>query len=184
MSACDPIADIPLHRHTGAMNDQSSLERCPGCGGEFAPRLGVVHRYMTSSPACWAAFGIVLAAEYAEPELMPVHRLSVDAFAVQHPGDGSRQAIQSVGLHLSRLHMQLEAKLTPSQANEFMLRAGRRKEELPVLAPPNSFKVTVAKVAPVAGTAAHEPAVREWAESAWADWVHVHDFIRRWAATA
>jgi hypothetical protein len=137
---------------------------------------------MTSSPACWAAFGEVLAAEYGDPQLMPVHRLSVDAFAVQHPGDGSRQAIQSVGLHLSRLHVQLEAKLTRAQANEFMLRAGKRKAELPVLDPPESFELTVAQVAPVAGTAAHAAAVRMWAESAWNDWAHAHDFLRRWIA--
>jgi hypothetical protein len=137
---------------------------------------------MTSSPACWAAFGEVLTAEYADPQLMPVHRLSVDAFAVQHPGDGSRRAIQSVGLHLSRLHVQLEAQITPEQANEFMLRAGKRKSELPALQPPKSFEITVSHVAPIAGTAAHAAVVREWARSAWNDWAHAHQFVRRWAA--
>lgn len=164
------------------MGDPNDLERCPGCGGEFIPRIGPVHRYMTSTPACWAAFGEVLAAEYADPQLMPVHRLSVDTFAVQHPGGGSRQAIQSVGLHLSRLHMQLETKLTATEANAFMLRAGQRKAELPLLDPPASFQITVGQVAPLAGTVAHEAAVRRWAKSAWDDWAHIHDFVRRWAA--
>lgn len=158
-------------------------ERCPGCGGEFIPRAGAVHQYMTSSPACWAAFGEVLSTEYSNPKLLPVHRLSVEAFAVQHPGDGSRQAVHSVGLHLARLYMQLETKLTPAQANEFMLRAGRRKAELPALDPPDTFKLTVAQVAPLSGTSAHEETVRKWAMSAWNDWGHVHDFVRRWAAS-
>jgi len=137
---------------------------------------------MTSSPACWAAFGELLAAEYSDPQLMPVHRLSVDTYAVQHPGDGSRQAIQSVGLHLCRLHMQLEARLSPVDANEFMLRAGKRKAELPRLDPPRSFRITIAEVAPLAGTGAHEATVRGWAQATWDDWVDAHAIVRRWVA--
>ena len=158
------------------------LERCIGCGGEFLPQEGPVHRYMDSSPACWAAFGRVLAAEYANAHLMPVHRLSVDAYAVQHPGNASRQAIQSVGLHLARLHMQLERDMAPSIANTFMLEAARRKDSLPLLTPPRCFDITVARVAPAAGTREHAALVREWAQSAWQAWMHVHNFIRAWVA--
>ncbi|MDZ7628938.1 MAG: DUF5946 family protein [Parvularculaceae bacterium] len=45
-----------------------------------------------------------------------MHRLSVDAYAVQHPGGASRQAIQSVGLHLARLYIQLEHPHTPKES--------------------------------------------------------------------
>lgn len=156
-------------------------EPCPGCGGFFAPSTGPVHRYMVSSPACWRAFGALMAAEYADPRLMPVHRLSVDAYAVQHPGGDNRQAIQSVGLHLSRLYMQLHRRLSPAEAHDFMLRAGKRKAELEKVVPPRFFTITVSDVAQAAGSAKHEELVRAWAEAAWADWAHVHDAIRRWA---
>jgi hypothetical protein len=53
---------------------------------------------MTSSPACWAAFNQVIGREFSNPDLMSIHRLSVDAWAVQHPGDGSRRAQHSGGL--------------------------------------------------------------------------------------
>jgi hypothetical protein len=158
------------------------LEKCIGCGGEFEPELGPVHSYMTSSPACWAAFGRILAAEYSDPRLMPAHRFSVDAFAVQHPGNSSRQAIQSVGLHLARLHFQLERNASPADANAFMLRVAARKAELPRLTPLSSFKVTTAQVQLLAGTSKHESAVREWAQSAWDDWASAHEFIKHWAA--
>jgi len=138
---------------------------------------------MTSSAACWAAFGRVLAAEYADPGLAEVHRLSVDAFAVQHPGHDSRQAIQSVGLHLTRLYMQLERGLRSSEANAFMLRAARRKAELQLFASPATFEMTVADVAPLAGSIEHEPMVRRWAEAAWAGWADVHSCITKWAET-
>jgi hypothetical protein len=152
-------------------------EPCVGCGGEFLPQEGPVHRYMTSSPACWAAFGRVLAAEYSDSSLMGVHRLSVDAYAVQHPGDGSRQAIQSVGLHLARLHVQLDRQLGADEANAFMLSAAARKAGMLMLRPPPAFPITVAQVAPFAGTAGHERAVREWAQSAWDAWAHAHDLV-------
>jgi hypothetical protein len=136
---------------------------------------------MDSSPACWSAFGHILAAEYSNPDLMAVHRLSVDAFAVQHPGGESRQAIQSVGLHLARLQFQLEHGPQPDEANAFMLRIAARKHTLPRLAPPAGYRVTTADVAPVAGTGEHEEAVRKWAEDAYQCWAHAHEFIRAWA---
>lgn len=171
------------HLKIERMIAEPTKERCSGCGGEFAPLTGPVHRYMLSSPACWAGFGAIMAAEYADQTLTPVHRLSVDAFAVQHPGNGSRQAIQSVGLHLARLYMQIEGGLDPAAANAFMLRAGKRKAELQYLGPPAKFQLTVSDVAPFAGTLDHPLKVRAWAQSAWAAWAPQHQTVRRWAAT-
>ncbi len=160
---------------------RNELEACPGCGGLFEPHSGPIHRYMISSPACWAAFGKILACEYSDPALLATHRLSVDAFAVQHPGGASRQAIQSVGLHLVRLMIQLETPLPPREANDVMLRLGPRKALLPFLQPPESFQLTVADVVPAAGTAGHIEAVRAWAKSAWNSWATHQSFIRSWA---
>lgn len=79
------------------------VERCPGCGVELPAFAGPVHRYMESSPSCWVAYGEVLARECSDPALMAAHRLTVDAYAVQHPGRPSPQSIQSVALHLISL---------------------------------------------------------------------------------
>lgn len=73
----------------------TELVSCPGCGAQLPDIEGPVHRYMTSSPACWRLFGELLAAEYSDPDLIVTHRLSVDTYAIQHPGGQSRQAIQS-----------------------------------------------------------------------------------------
>ena len=66
---------------------------------------------MESSPSCWAAYGEVLAREYNDPAFMAAHRLTVDAYAVQHPGRPSPQSIQSVALHLISLCLVLEQEL-------------------------------------------------------------------------
>lgn len=160
------------------------LEPCVGCGGLFAPADGPVHDYMESSPACWRVFGDLLAAEYSAPELLPVHRLSVDAYAVQHPGGDSRQAIQSVGLHLARLMVQLESPRPPKETNEVMRRFAARKASLERLTPPKEFSMTLADVAPFIGAPSHAAKTTEWARAAWSDWRAAHAYIREWAAAA
>ncbi len=162
-------------------NGSSSLERCCGCGSLLPASDGPTHAYMTSSPACWAAFNTVMEREYSNPELMSVHRLSVDAWAVQHPGDGSRRAIQSVGLHLARLMVQIEDGSSGDPANAAMLRFAARKAELPELPPRAAYRMTVADVVGAFEPDAHRTAVRQWAEATWLDWQDQHDFIRGWA---
>lgn len=163
------------------MAEPVEIAVCPGCGSRLPAVEGPVHAYMTSSPACWAAFNAVMAREYSNPGLMAVHRLSVDAWAVQHPGDGSRRAIQSVGLHLARLMVQIEQGLEGEAANSAMLGFAARKGDLPGLPPRAAYALTVAEVVEVEAPDAHAAAVRRWAASVWADWADQHDFIRGWA---
>ena len=163
------------------MAGPAEIAVCPGCGSRLSAVEGPVHAYMTSSPACWAAFNAVMAREYSDPGLMAVHRLSVDAWAVQHPGDGSRRAIQSVGLHLARLMVQIEQGLEGAAANTAMLGFAARKGDLPELSPRGTYTLTVADVVEAEAPDAHRAAVRRWAGAVWADWSDQHDFIRGWA---
>jgi len=136
---------------------------------------------MESSPACWAVYGEVLAREYSDPAYSQVHRLSVDAYAVQHPGRPNPQAIQSVAVHLVRLCLLLERGLPMARANEAMLKASERKQDFVWLTPPASLgTVTVADVRDAEGVEAHMDAVRRWAGSAWAAWAPHHETVRAW----
>ena len=90
----------------------SQLEACVGCGAVLpAVPGGATHRYMTSSAACWSAFN-----ELSLLENGVFAALTVDAFAVQHPGIPSPQTTQSVAIHLMVLHGVLKRGLEPSQA--------------------------------------------------------------------
>lgn len=160
----------------------STKQKCPGCGGLFDLMDGPTHRYMISSPACWDHYGQILAREYTEPALLLTHRLSVDTYAVQHPGDGSRQAIQSVGLHLARLMVQLDSSLKPLETNDVMLGLSKHKAALPLLPGPASYSITVADLPLSATSEEHIASVREWARATWNAWSRHHDFIRRWVA--
>lgn len=188
-SDCRPL-DAALRQHAAAgrppfgaamtKRQDNGFQTCPGCGARLAAVDGPTHAYMVSSPACWTAFGVVMAREFSSAALMTVHRLSVDTFAVQHPGDGSRRAIQSVGLHLARLMVQVEGGLSGKAANDAMLGFAARKAELPAL-PRRSYAVTVADVVDAVAVEDHLRAVRHWAEATWAAWADHHDRIRRWS---
>ena len=140
---------------------------------------------MASSPGCWAVYGQVLAREYGDASYRDVRRLSVDAYAVQHPGGRDRQSIQSVGLHLVRLCLLLEQGLHPDKANTVMSRTARSKEELVWLAPPASLGAFTAADVAVAGTTMeHKAAVRAWARAAWDAWAPHHEQVRSWLRLA
>lgn len=155
---------------------------CFSCGGAYADVDGPVHRYMRSSPGCWAAYGEVLAREYGDASFFEVHRLTVDTYAVQHPGSTDRQSIQSVGVHLIRLFLLLECGLPAELANDAMLEAAANKHAYTWLEPPpNLGDITVADVVMAEGVEEHKSLVRSWARCAWDAWSDYHGAIRTWA---
>jgi len=154
---------------------------CPGCGGMFADVKGPTHRYMEASPGFWAAYGVILAREYSDPVYREVHRLSVDAYAAQHPGRPSPQSIRSVGLHLVRLCLLLELGLAYEKANAAMLAATKIKLAFTWLEPPPYLgPLTVADIVELSSVDEHKQAVRAWALAVWRAWSSHHQAVRRW----
>jgi len=137
---------------------------------------------MESSPGCWAAYGEILAREYSDPAYGRLHRLTVDAYAVQHPGQANPQAIQSVALHLVSLCLVLERASSAEEARRSLGAGTRRKGHYTWLSRPGSMgAVTVADVQSAQSPDAHLAWVRKWADSAWQAWVAHHDTVRAWA---
>jgi hypothetical protein len=137
---------------------------------------------MESTPGCWAAFGRVLAREYEDRRYFAVHRLTVDSYAVQHPGTQSRQSIQSVGVHLVRLCLFHERNLAPEAANDAMLAAATHKASFHWLEPPLDLgPITIANVDAAPGVEEHMSTVRLWAAQMWDVWSPHHATVRSWA---
>jgi uncharacterized protein DUF5946 len=154
---------------------------CVGCGGLVPSMDGPTHRYLGSSPGCWHLYGQLLAREYSDAAFRTPHRLTVDSYAVQHPGTPSAQTIQSVCVHLMSLCLVLERGLTPAYATRVMAAATRKKERYFWLATPASLgAVTVADMLGVPTPLQHEERVRAWAEAAWSAWAEHHATIRGW----
>ena len=162
--------------------DDVNKDVCLWCGAGLPAIDGPTHKYMQSSASCWAAFGRVLSKEYSDQQYFEVHRLAVDAYAVQHPGIESRQSIQSVGVHLVRLCLFLEHGLEATQANDAMLAAAQQKASYHWLEPPGSMGVLTASDVDAATNAAeHKMLVKRWAEQMWRAWSDHHETVRKWA---
>jgi len=155
--------------------------RCIGCGGVVPQMDGPTHRYMESSPGCWQVYGQVLAREYSDRAFGALHRLTVDSYAVQHPGRPSPQTIQSVCVHLISLCLVLERGLAAAYATRVMAAATKAKERFHWLTPPTSLGVvTVSDVVGATTPPEHEERVRAWAEAAWSAWAEHHATVRGW----
>lgn len=163
------------------MSDRPGTEPCFSCGAVVPETDGPTHEYMLSSPGCWAVYGEVLAREYRDPAYMARHQLTVDAYAVQHPGEPtSSSARRSVHVHLASLCAQLELGLGGADATRLLQRLGAEASEPKWLEPPGDLgDVTVADVHRTRDVQAHLDAVERWARSAWEAWSLRHELVRR-----
>jgi hypothetical protein len=142
---------------------------------------GPVHRYVESSAGCWALYGEVLAREYSDAAYFGVHRLTVDAYAVQHPGQPSPQSVQSVAIHLISLCLSFEHGLPAGEASAAMQQAAKTKAAFRWLAPPGERgRITVIDVHRAGSAAEHAEIVQAWAKSVWSAWSEHHATIRTW----
>ena len=140
-----------------------------------------MHRYLESSPGCWAVYGEVLAREYGERAYYEMHKFTVNAYSVQHPGQPSAQSIQSVGVHLMRLCLMLERGFDTERATAAMQTAAANKGVFRWLEPPEPRgEITVADVHRAASPEEHATRVRGWAEAAWHAWAAHHQVVRGW----
>lgn len=154
---------------------------CPGCGALVPDIDGPVHKYVPSSPGCWKAFGEVQAAEAQRFGHPAAHRLVVDAYMAQHPGDGrDRRDRQSVFVHLVGLCAVLEHGLPQPFATSLLGQVIRQRGgDFPTLqrtGAPGS--VTVLHMAGAADPTDYERRALEWATSVWASWSAQHELIR------
>ena len=112
---------------------------------------------------------------------MRVHRLTVDAYAVQHPGVDTPQARNSVGIHLSRLLLLFERGWSIDRANASMAAITAKKHDYPWLIPPaDPGPLTVLHPLTATSPEDHADRVQEWARSVWQAWSGHHATARRW----
>jgi hypothetical protein len=139
---------------------------------------------MESSPACWAIYGEVLAREYSDVTYRAVHRLTVDTYAVQHPGRPSEQSIQSVAAHLISMYLVLELGYSSTRATA-ALKSAVELGDFEWLEPPvTPGALTVAHVASATNAMEHIERVHEWASSVWSAWSAHHAQVKEWAEQA
>ena len=154
---------------------------CPGCGVVLPTRTGLPkHPYIGASPECWAEFGKLLAREYEDAAYRHVHQLTVDAYAVQHPGRREERAIQSVAVHLMTLAMVVGDGLDPREGPRLHKRMVRARGFQWLEPPSMEGRMTVLDVLQAKTPLEHDRLVRAWAEDLWEVWAAHHRTVRSW----
>ncbi|MCA9279482.1 MAG: hypothetical protein H6815_01370 [Phycisphaeraceae bacterium] len=164
------------------MSEATTTIKCAGCGADVPDIVGPTHAYIGASPGCWKVYGDVLAREYGEYGYPECHRLTIDAYAAQHPGTPSRRSIQSVAGHLIALHVLFEQNVSAAEATRRIGAAVAQAESFHWLEPPSfADAMTVLDVAATADLETHQRVVRAWAESVWHAWSEHHETVKLWA---
>lgn len=154
---------------------------CWGCGAPVPDVDGPTHAYLGASAGCWAIYTEILARQIADVALGRARLLSVNAYAVQHPGHRERRTAQSVAVHLSGLCLALERDADDATITRRMSALADARSEHPWLEPPASLgELTILDVVRARGADEHAEVVGRWARSAWGAWGDHHDIVRAW----
>ncbi|HUE77424.1 MAG TPA: DUF5946 family protein [Longimicrobiales bacterium] len=155
---------------------------CPGCRAVVPDPGGVKQPTVGASPGCWAAYGDLVAREYSEWHNPPIHRLTVDAYAAQHPGRPSSKAILDVAAHLIALYLAVDRGVEAARVPREIGRAVADPSEFRWLEPPSSSEwLTIVDVRNARDLKDHTARVRRWARTVWEAWSAHHDTVRSWA---
>lgn len=153
---------------------------CVGCRGVVPDVDGPIHRYMTAAPGCWRAYTELLGGAGLPPS--PPVGLTVDAYAVTHPGMPGPQSTPSVWIHLVTLCFVLERRWPVDQVNRLRRLAADSFRGWPWLTPPESMSdVTAIDVAAALAAGDGVSAVsltRRWVDGAWEAWASHHPAVR------
>jgi hypothetical protein len=165
---------------------QPGIAPCPRCGALVHDASGPVHVYVPSSAGCWMTFGEVQADEMQRFGYPDAHRLVVDAYMAQHPGDGvDRRERQSVFVHLVGLCAVLEQDMPAERAARTLGPILRRREGCPRLTRSSGRGVlTVLHMVGARDLSDYELRAREWAQTVWQSWTDAHGVVREAIASA
>jgi len=149
---------------------------CYGCGALVKDIEGKPHKYLGAPQGCWNIYGEVLAKEYGEYNYpKTTHRLTVDTYSVQHPGQPERRTIQSLNIHLIGLYSVLVKNLSGLEATDKISNILANSPVFEWLEPPvPNGRKTVLNVLTAANKDEHERLVREWAHDVFACWYSKH----------
>ncbi|PKL88653.1 MAG: hypothetical protein CVV23_08970 [Ignavibacteriae bacterium HGW-Ignavibacteriae-2] len=156
--------------------------KCKGCGALVLNVNGPVHKYIGAVAGCWNIYCKILKREYGEYNRTDIHRLTVDTYSVQHPGNKSPLTIQSMAVHLLGLYYCIEKGFSSEEVTEIVRRSLKNKSQFYWLEPPKKQSyLNIVDVFKTKNFTEHEGIVRDWAFQTWKDWQEYHNIINKWA---
>ena len=149
-------------------NKHASDNTCEDCGAEVA----------RGKAGCLQIFEEILAREFSDYRYGKIHRLTVDAYSLQHPEAYMRSG-KSFAAHLTGMCAALEYEDTPAlnRAVQKWL-SGNPKIDKPAHPPDQRGNLTITYIHSAADADEHTQRVREWARDVWSAWSEHHDLAR------
>lgn len=151
---------------------------CIGCGRVVPDIEGPTHRYLESSPGCWAAYTALPFGGMTGRAELPHSAMTVDAYAVQHPGRPGRSSTPSVWIHLAAMHLVLERGWPADRLIQIRRTVADANDGWAWLTPPISMGGVGAIDVVSAPAVDVALVVRTWVEAAYGAWADQHDAIR------
>lgn len=169
-------------------------QQCWGCGFTFPSIQEPSHRYGVASAGCWNTFNELLVQEANFFKGYPsIHRLTVDAYCVQHPPHFEIQkqlgiserfidaSIQSIAIHLIALYAIFEKKVELEKVAPLMDRVLSSGVIFKNLEAPSSFDVVAMVDIQKSDTAQqYSELVWRWGQESWAAWKKHHSQVHDW----
>lgn len=152
------------------------------CNAEVPDVAGPISSqdYIPQSPGCWKLYTEVLAREYGEWKYPPIHRLTVDAYAAQHPTvEPNKKSAQSVIVHLLNIYLFNQRGWSGEKIIQNMKEVlEKNKGQFIWLEPPKTLgHLTIADVCAAKTLEDHNKIVKEWSISVWDAWIDYHEEI-------
>ena len=153
----------------------ASATGCPECGAAL-PR---------GREACQRLFDAVVAREFEDYRYAREHRLTVDAYSLQHPAEYMRSA-KSYAAHLTGMCAALEyhAAAETNRAVQQWLNGTKNFPRPGEPARGQRGALSIIHVHEAADPEEHIRRVREWALSTWEAWRAYHHLARQWIEEA
>jgi len=159
----------------------ADLSRCPGCGLQLPELEAPTPGDVGASPACWGLYGRLLVGEYTQTPSPRLHRLTVDAYAAQHPRAEAASSFSALGVHLAGLCLLLERGASAEETTSWLGRLLERPPSIRSLERPvANGTVTVADVISARNPDERARLVERWATSVWDAWRPHHDAVQSW----
>lgn len=128
---------------------------------------------------CLKLFEEVIAREFSDYRYGKIHRLTVDAYSLQHPARYMRSG-KSFAAHLTGIYAALETE-DAAAINKTMRKwlNSNPKIEKPARLPEHWRNLTIAFIYSAACADEHNRRVREWAQEVWSAWSEHHALAKQ-----
>lgn len=151
-------------------NENMPVDVCEDCGAIVAD----------GKAGCLKLFEEIIAKEFGDYRFGKIHRLTVDAYSLQHPDEYMRSG-KSFAAHLTGICAALESAENASAVNRAVQKwlGTNPNIDKPAALPERKGNLTIIFLQNATDADEHARRVREWARAVWSAWAEHQGLAKR-----